>query len=57
MRTRIHRSAVFAAYQTSVMLGIVLLPLAVMLRRTVGIVLPIHRLLEPVRQAYEDASR
>lgn len=53
MRAHLHRTAVFTAYQTSVAIGIVLLPLAVALRRTVGIKLPLHRVIEPVLRAYE----
>lgn len=53
MRTQLHRGATYTAYQTSVMLGIALLPLAVQLRRTTGIALPLHRLIDRTRRAYE----
>ena len=54
MRTQLNRGATYTAYQTSVILGIALLPLAVQLRRTTGIVLPIHRLIDRARSAYEN---
>lgn len=53
MRTRLHQLTVVAAYQLSVLLGILLLPLAVGLNRSVGIGIPLHRILTPLRRAYE----
>ena len=53
MRTRLHQFAVVAIYQLSVLLGILLLPLAVGLNRSVGIDIPLHRVLTPLRRAYE----
>ena len=35
------------------MLGILLLPLAVGLNRSVGVDIPLHRILTPLRRAYE----
>lgn len=56
MRTHLHRTAVVAAYQTSMTIGILLLPIAVALRRTFGVRLPLHRVIEPVLRAYEADS-
>lgn len=54
MRTQLHRGVTYTAFQTSVMLGIALLPLAVMIRRTTGVVLPLHRMIDRTRRAYEE---
>ncbi len=53
MVVRMQRTALFAVYQLSVMLGILLLPFALVLRRTVGIALPVHRVLDSVQTAME----
>ena len=53
MRNRLHHAAVVATYQLSILLGIMLLPLAVGLNRSVGIDLPLHRILNPLRAAYD----
>lgn len=57
MAVRVRRTALFAAYQLSVMLGIMLMPLALLLRRSVGVALPVRRVLDPVRRAYEHTSQ
>ena len=53
MREYLRRVAVSTVYQTTVALGLVLFPLALALRRTTGIRLPIDRILEPLLRAYE----
>ncbi|WP_331233191.1 hypothetical protein [Natronorarus salvus] len=55
MYARLHRKTLFALYQTSLLVGILVLPLAVHLRRF-GISLPIHRLIVALGRAYDDAS-
>lgn len=54
MRHQLHRGITYTAFQTSLMLGIALLPLAVMIRQTTGVVLPIHRVIDRTRRAYDD---
>ena len=53
MRKYLRRLAVTTVYQTTVTLGLLLFPLALALRQTTGIRLPIHRILDPLLQAYE----
>lgn len=52
MIDRTYRTLLFALYQSSVALGILLLPVAVMMKR-VGVTLPIHRLVTLTERAYE----
>lgn len=52
MKTRLETLALFGAYQLSLLTGILLLPIAV-LARHIGITIPIHRLIDPVRDAYQ----
>lgn len=52
MIDRTYRTLLFALYQSSVALGILLLPVAVMMKR-VGFTLPIHRLVALTERAYE----
>jgi hypothetical protein len=52
---RIHRVTVFALYQLTLLVGIALLPVAMVARRA-GVVLPVHRPVERLRHAYEHAS-
>lgn len=56
MRNHLHRTAIFAAYQATVAMGILLLPVAVALHRTTGVRLPLHRVIDPVLRAYEAAG-
>lgn len=51
MFNRLQRFALFALYQTSIALGIVLLPVA-LLANQAGIRLPLHRLVERAGSAY-----
>lgn len=48
---RLLKSLLFAAYQSSLVLGIVLLPLALAANR-LGVTLPIHRLVQVSERAY-----
>lgn len=52
MATRLYRGAVFALYQLSLVLAIMLLPVALVARRA-GITLPVHRAVERFGDAYE----
>ena len=55
MENRLYRSALFAAYQLTLMLGIVMLPVALVMRQF-GVTLPIHRMVARLADAYENAS-
>jgi hypothetical protein len=52
MRSIIQRATVLMLYQLSILSGIVLLPVAVAMRR-VGVTLPLHRVIDRVGDAYE----
>jgi len=52
MRTRMQRATVFVLYQLSLLVGIALLPVALMMRR-VGVSLPVHRVVDRLETAYE----
>ncbi|WP_254864867.1 hypothetical protein [Halovivax gelatinilyticus] len=45
----------FALYQCSILLGILMLPVALATRQ-VGVTVPLHRLLVRVESAYENAQ-
>jgi len=51
MRTTLSRTLLFALYQLSLLTAIVLLPVALVLRRA-GITLPAHRLVSKTERAY-----
>lgn len=51
----IERAALLALYQVSIAFGILLLPVALLARRG-GITIPIHRPIDRLRRAYEDAT-
>ena len=53
MYDRIRRFAVSMAYQTTVAMALLLFPVALMLRRTVGVGLPLNRVLDRLLAAYE----
>ncbi|WP_267639605.1 hypothetical protein [Haloarchaeobius amylolyticus] len=55
MIDRATQAALFALYQTSIALGIVLMPLALAMRRF-GVSLPVHRLVERFGGAYEETA-
>lgn len=54
MPAGIRRAALFALYQLTVALGIVLMPVALLARRA-GVYLPIRRLIDALGAAYDDA--
>jgi hypothetical protein len=53
MIERLTSLAAFAAYQSTVVLGIALLPLALAARR-LGVTVPVHRLIERMKSAYQN---
>ena len=53
MIAQVRRALLYALYQMSLIVGITLLPIALVARR-VGIPLPIHRLLIPLRAALDE---
>lgn len=55
MFAAVNRLALFALYQVTVALGILLLPVALLARRA-GVNLPLGRLVGTLGEAYEDAS-
>ena len=54
MIDRLTQATLFVLYQTTVALGIVMLPLAMALSK-VGLTLPIHRVVESLDAALEDS--
>lgn len=55
MMHRLYRATLFATYQLTVTLGILVMPLALLFRQ-MGVSLPVHRLIEATGSAYEDAA-
>ena len=55
MIDRAHRATLFALYELSIALGIVMLPLAMAANR-VGLRLPIHRIVDGLGSKYEAAT-
>jgi hypothetical protein len=55
MATAVYRAGVLALYQLSILLGIALLPVALLARR-VGVSLPVDRLLDRLGAAYSAAE-
>ncbi|MFB6270816.1 MAG: hypothetical protein ABEH83_12790 [Halobacterium sp.] len=55
MLDRTTRLALFTLYQSSLALGILLLPVALLVRQA-GITLPVHQLVERTERAYEAAT-
>ena len=51
----VERAALFALYQFSIALGILLMPAALILGRA-GVTLPIHRIVERLDEAYANAA-
>ena len=51
----LQRATLFALYQLSIILGIVLLPIAV-LARYGGVTIPIHRIVDRLGRAYRNAE-
>ncbi|WP_170094717.1 hypothetical protein ACAH01_06875 [Halomicrobium sp. HM KBTZ05] len=55
MESQLYRGFVFALYQFSLLLGIVLLPIALLFGR-MGLSLPIHRVVLRLEDAYAGAT-
>jgi hypothetical protein len=55
MRTTLNRAIVFALYQLTLFAGILLLPLALVMRKA-GITLPVHRAVSRVNETYEEVE-
>jgi len=53
MFEQLHRASLYVLYQTSLVLGIALLPVALVARQA-GISLPIHRVVRSLRNAYDE---
>lgn len=56
MKANARSVTLFALYQTSVAVGILLLPVALVMAR-LGVALPVHRVVDPLGDAYEAARR
>ena len=52
MRIQLQRATVFVLYQLSLLVGIALLPIALAMRR-IGVVLPVHRVVDRLETAYD----
>ncbi|MHB9285994.1 hypothetical protein ACKVMT_03025 [Halobacteriales archaeon Cl-PHB] len=52
MESRLYRATVFALYQLTLMVGIAMLPLALVARR-LGVPLPFHRAVTRLGEAYD----
>jgi hypothetical protein len=50
-----YKASLFALYQLSIATGIVLMPLALAMRQ-LGVSLPLHRLVESLGRAYDEAT-
>ena len=55
MIKRTYRATLFALYQMSIILGILLLPVALAARQA-GISIPLHQLVDSLGEAYDDAQ-
>jgi hypothetical protein len=55
MESHLHRAALFALYQFSLLVGIFMLPIALVMRR-LGVTLPVHRAIDRLGTAYDRAS-
>ncbi len=55
MESRLYRSTLFALYQISLLIGILMMPFALVARQ-VGLTLPIHRVVSRLGDAYERAD-
>jgi len=52
MVSRLYKTTLFALYQLSLLVGIAVLPVAVVASRT-GVELPVHRIITRLGEAYE----
>ncbi|MCU4719219.1 hypothetical protein [Halapricum hydrolyticum] len=55
MESRLYRATLFALYQLTVLVGIAMLPVALVARQ-VGIAVPIHRAIDRLEAAYEQTA-
>lgn len=55
MRSTLNRAIVFALYQLTLFAGILLMPLALVVRKA-GFTLPVHRAVSRVNDAYDSAE-
>jgi hypothetical protein len=55
MASRLYRGTLFALYQVTLMFGIMLLPVALVMRQF-GFTLPIHRMVDRLGAAYENTT-
>ncbi|MFC7210431.1 hypothetical protein ACFQL3_08075 [Natronoarchaeum sp. GCM10025321] len=55
MIERVAKATLLALYQLTIVIGIVLMPVAVALQRTLGRAPPLHRFIERVDRTYETA--
>jgi hypothetical protein len=55
MASRLYRGTLFALYQVTLMFGIMLLPVALVMRQF-GFTLPIHRMIDRLGAAYENTT-
>lgn len=55
MSTLIERGLLFALYEVSIAIGILLLPIALLMQRG-GVTIPIHRMVDRVERAYESVE-
>jgi hypothetical protein len=51
----LERATLYALYQLSIAVGILLLPVALLLRRG-GVTLPVHQVVDRLGEAYENAG-
>ncbi|MFC7141771.1 hypothetical protein ACFQMA_18280 [Halosimplex aquaticum] len=56
MRSTLNRAVVFALYQLTLFAGILLLPLALAMRK-VGFTLPAHRAVSRINDKYEELDK
>ncbi|QSG09466.1 hypothetical protein [Halapricum desulfuricans] len=52
MESRLYHTTLFALYQLTVLVGIALLPVALVARRA-GVPVPVHRAIDRLEAAYE----
>lgn len=55
MESRLYQLSVFALYQLTLLLGIFMLPIALVAKR-LGVPLPLHRVVMRLDEAYERAT-
>jgi len=55
MIERVTKLALLTAYQSSLALGLALLPVALLARKA-GVTLPVHRLIERTERAYQSVA-